>query len=226
MKVWMAKVNAAVLAFLLASVVNGCGSSEKNVSDSLQSQQDASLQTESSYEPVTESDPKDMHYTFSYDSEEVPEGVANAIGLYFYAVETQNYDLYLQQVNPVYQQYISEMLQEQGGYSLEMGLEQCHQTLTEYAGTDSFTITVLKMKQAQTLEDQLDTENDFVEDYLSAFVQLFGEEFVADLEAQCDEMYDIAVTMEGEDEEGNALTIMEDSEIMVVRSGNQYTILG
>ena len=38
----------------------------------------------------------------TYDKDKVPDELANTIALYFYAVDTQNYDLYLEQINPLY----------------------------------------------------------------------------------------------------------------------------
>lgn len=177
---------------------------------------------------VTESDPAAMDYTLTYDSETIPAEAAQAIAQYFYAIETQNYDLYVQQVNEVYQTYLSSLSEETDGIraSLEAGLEQCHQMLVSYAGTDDFTITALEMIPAQSLAESAGVDEDFVETYMDVFVELFGESFATDLEAQSDALYDIAVTMQGVDADGNEITLLEESEIMVVCSGETYTILG
>lgn len=188
-----------------------------------------SSQTSSSADSytVTESDPAAMDYTLTYDSETIPAGAAQAIAQYFYAIETQNYDLYVQQINEVYQTYLSSLSETDGArVSLEAGLEQCHQMLVSYAGTDDFTITALEMIPAQSLAEEAGVDEDFVETYMDVFVELFGESFATDLEAQSDALYDIAVTMQGVDADGNEITLLEESEIMVVCSGETYTILG
>ena len=163
----------------------------------------------------------------TYDKDKVPDELANTVALYFYAVDTQNYDLYLEQINPLYRTSLESLLQEQYGYGLENSMEQLHQNLVNYAGTDNFTIQSLELAQAQeVLAEDFEEDTNFVQEYLNAYTQAFGEEFTKDLEEQSDAIYDIAVTMKGENSDGEEITILDSLEILAAEADGSFGVLG
>jgi len=142
-------------------------------------------------------------------------------------VDTQNYDLYLEQINPLYRTSLESLLQEQYGYGLENSMEQLHQNLVNYAGTDNFTIQSLELAQAQeVLAEDFEEDTNFVQEYLNAYTQAFGEEFTKDLEEQSDAIYDIAVTMKGENSDGEEITILDSLEILAAEADGSFGVLG
>ena len=90
------RITALLLACTALFAMGGCGS-KADSSDTSESSA-ASESTGEDIQPVTESNPDDMDYKLTYDSDAVPEGLANTISLYFYAIDTQNYDLYKAQL--------------------------------------------------------------------------------------------------------------------------------
>ncbi|MFR3812390.1 MAG: hypothetical protein ACLTXT_08130 [Ruminococcus callidus] len=218
---------ALLLALAMTAGAFGCGSKkdadEKSTSESAASESSA----EESAQPVTESNPDNMNYKLTYDKDKVPDELANTIALYFYAVDTQNYDLYLEQINPLYRTSLESLLQEQYGYGLENSMEQLHQNLVNYAGTDNFTIQSLELAQAQeVLAEDFEEDTNFVQEYLNAYTQAFGEEFTKDLEEQSDAIYDIAVTMKGENSDGEEITILDSLEILAAEADGSFGVLG
>lgn len=188
---------ALLLALAMTAGAFGCGSKkdaeEKSTSESAASESSA----EESAQPVTESDPADMDYQLTYDKDKVPDDLAQTIAMYFYAVDTQNYDLYVKQINPLYQTSLESLMQEKYGYGMENSMEQLHQNLVNYAGSDDFTIESMELAQAQeVLAEDYDADTNFVQEYLNAYTQAFGEDFTKQLEEQSDAIYDIAVTQE------------------------------
>ena len=103
--------------------------------------------------------------------------------VYFYAVDTQNYDLYVKQINPLYQTSLESLMQEKYGYGMENSMEQLHQNLVNYAGSDDFTIESMELAQAQeVLAEDYDADTNFVQEYLNAYTQAFGEDFTKQLD--------------------------------------------
>lgn len=220
----MKSIGNTPLVFLLAGVMLtafvGCGKNEDSSGSSAESN------AEESY-TVTESSPENMDYKLTYDSEKVPDDLAQTIAMYFYAIDTQNYNLYLEQINPLYQESMEAFLQEEYGYGMETGLEQYHQTLVGYAGTDDFTITGMEFAQAdEVLAENFEEDTDFVAEYLDAYTQVFGEEFTTQLQNEATAIYDIAVTMTGKDGDENAITIIDNLELLVVENDGTFGILG
>ena len=127
---------ALLLACGMAAGAAGCGEKKDKAESS--AAESSTADSADSIEPVTESDPDNMNYKLTYDKDKVPDELANTIALYFYAVDTQNYDLYLEQINPLYRTSLESLLQEQYGYGLENSMEQLHQNLVNYAGTDNW----------------------------------------------------------------------------------------
>lgn len=216
----------AVLSLLLAAGLltglAGCSKTE----DSSSTASEESAQEESSA-IVTDSNPADMNYQLTYDSEKIPDGLAETIAMYFYAIDTQNYSLYLEQINPVYQEYMENMLQEQYGYGLETSMEQYHQTLTNYAGTEDYTITGIELGQAEeVLAEDFEENTDFVAEYLDLYSGVFGDGFEEDFKEKTDAIYDVAVTMTGTDGDGNTLTIFDGLEILAAETDGTYGVLG
>ena len=198
---------ALLLALAMTAGAFGCGSKkdadEKSTSESAASESSA----EESAQPVTESDPADMDYQLTYDKDKVPDDLAQTIAMYFYAVDTQNYDLYVKQINPLYQT------------SLE--------SLVNYAGSDDFTIESMELAQAQeVLAEDYDADTNFVQEYLNAYTQAFGEDFTKQLEEQSDAIYDIAVTMKGKNSDGEEITILDGLEILVAETDGSFGVLG
>ena len=64
------------------------------------------------------------------------------------------------------------------------------------------------------LAEDFEEDTNFVQEYLNAYTQAFGEEFTKDLEEQSDAIYDIAVTMKGENSDGEEITILDSLEIL------------
>ena len=204
-----------------------CGSKkdaeEKSTSESTASESSA----EESAQPVTESDPADMDYQLTYDKDKVPDDLAQTIAMYFYAVDTQNYDLYVKQINPLYQTSLESLMQEKYGYGMENSMEQLHQNLVNYAGSDDFTIESMELAQAQeVLAEDYDADTNFVQEYLNAYTQAFGEDFTKQLEEQSDAIYDIAVTMKGKNSDGEEITILDGLEILVAETDGSFGVLG
>lgn len=228
MKQILRGIFTVLLAGSMLLSLNGCGNaSEEKTDSSMSAANSAAESAEDSEQPITESNPDDMDYTLTYDSSAVPDDLAKAIARYFYAIDTQNYDLYQEQLYPHYRETMETMLQEQYGYGMETSLEQYHQTLAEYAGTETYTITGIEMAQAaEVLAEDFEENTDFVAEYLDAYTQVLGEEFTTTLQDEASAVYDIAITMTGEDAEGNALTIMDKLEILVVEVDGAFGILG
>lgn len=220
--IWNTSLTLLLAGMMLTSFA-GC---EKNDDTSNASGTSAENSTEDSY-TVTESSPEDMNYNLTYESEKIPDDMAKTIAMYFYAIDTQNYNLYLEQIDPLYQESMEAFLQEEYGYGMETGLEQYHQTLVSYAGTDDFTITDMEFAQAdEVLAENFEEDTDFVAEYLNAYSQAFGEEFTTQLQKEAAAIYDIAVTMTGKDGDGNDITILSDLELLVVERDDGYRILG
>ena len=218
---------ALLLALAMTAGAFGCGSKkdadEKSTSESAASESSA----EESAQPVTESDPADMDYQLTYDKDKVPDDLAQTIAMYFYAVDTQNYDLYVKQINPLYQTSLESLMQEKYGYGMENSMEQLHQNLVNYAGSDDFTIESMELAQAQeVLAEDYDADTNFVQEYLNAYTQAFGEDFTKQLEEQSDAIYDIAVTMKGKNSDGEEITILDGLEILVAETDGSFGVLG
>ena len=103
---------ALLLACGMAAGAAGCGEKKDKAESS--AAESSTADSADSIEPVTESDPDNMNYKLTYDKDKVPDELANTIALYFYAVDTQNYDLYLEQINPLYRTSLESLLQEHG----------------------------------------------------------------------------------------------------------------
>ena len=148
-----------------------------------------------------------MNYQLDYDSNVIPDAMAKTIATYFYAIETQNYDLYTANLDSDYQTATEKMLQEQYGYGMETSMEMYHQSLISAAGTDNCSITAIEMSMAdEALAANYDADTDFVEEYLSAFTHVLN--------------------ITGENSSGEAISIMSDLEILVTERGDVYGIMG
>lgn len=238
------KFPAVFLAVCMALSLSACGNTEDKASSSEASSKSAQSDSSESdavpvatdtnadnsddtAEPVTESDPADMNYQLDYDSNVIPDAMAKTIATYFYAIETQNYDLYTANLDSDYQTATEKMLQEQYGYGMETSMEMYHQSLISAAGTDNCSITAIEMSMAdEALAANYDADTDFVEEYLSAFTQVLGEDFTAQLKQDTDALYDVVLNITGENSSGEAISIMSDLEILVTERGNVYGIMG
>lgn len=238
------KFPAVFLAVCMALSLSACGNTEDKASSSEASSKSAQSDSSESdavpvatdtnadnsdntAEPVTESDPADMNYQLDYDSNVIPDAMAKTIATYFYAIETQNYDLYTANLDSDYQTATEKMLQEQYGYGMETSMEMYHQSLISAAGTDDCSITAIEMSMAdEALAANYDADTDFVEEYLSAFTQVLGEDFTAQLKQDTDALYDVVLNITGKNSSGEAISIMSDLEILVTKRGDVYGIMG
>lgn len=238
------KFPAVFLAVCMALSLSACGNTEDKASSSEASSKSAQSDSSESdavpvatdtnadnsddtAEPVTESDPADMNYQLDYDSNVIPDAMAKTIATYFYAIETQNYDLYTANLDSDYQTATEKMLQEQYGYGMETSMEMYHQSLINAAGTDDCSITAIEMSMAdEALAANYDADTDFVEEYLSAFTQVLGEGFTAQLKQDTDALYDVVLNITGKNSSGEAISIMSDLEILVTERGDVYGIMG
>ncbi|WP_294579890.1 hypothetical protein [uncultured Ruminococcus sp.] len=238
------KFPAVFLAVCMALSLSACGNTEDKASSSEASSKSAQSDSSESdavpvatdtnadnsddtAEPVTESDPADMNYQLDYDSNVIPDAMAKTIATYFYAIETQNYDLYTANLDSDYQTATEKMLQEQYGYGLETSMEMYHQSLINAAGTDDCSITAIEMSMAdEALAANYDADTDFVEEYLSAFTQVLGENFTTQLKQDTDALYDVVLNITGENSSGEAISIMSDLEILVTERGDVYGVMG
>lgn len=238
------KFPAVFLAVCMALSLSACGNTEDKASSSEASSKSAQSDSSESdavpvatntnadnsddtAEPVTESDPADMNYQLDYDSSVIPDAMAKTIATYFYAIETQNYDLYTANLDSDYQTATEKMLQEQHGYGMETSMEMYHQSLISAAGTDDCSITAIEMSMAdEALAANYDADTDFVEEYLSAFTQVLGEDFTTQLKQDTDALYDVVLNITGENSSGEAISIMSDLEILVTERGDVYGIMG
>lgn len=245
---------ALLLAAILAASLVGCGgesdssNSESSAAESSESTSGSDSDSESSddtdessdsddsdgssddsvdAEAPTESDPEDMAYQLEYDSDSIPEELANTLAAYFYAVETQNYDLYVSKLDPDYLTATEEMLEENYSSNMESSMEMYHQSLIESAGTEDFTITSIEMSLAQeSLAENYDSGTDFVEEYLSTFAEVLGEDFTTQLEEDADAFYDVALTITGTSSDGEEVPVMSNLEVLVVEKDGSYGVLG
>lgn len=219
---------ALLLACGMLAGAAGCGEKKDKTESSNAAESSASDSTaEEETQPITESDPADMNYQLTYDKDKVPDDLANTIAMYFYAVDTQNYDLYLKQINPLYQESLESLLQSEYGHGMENSMEQLHQSLVDYAGTDDFTIESMEFAQAEeVLAEDYEEDTDFVQEYLDAYTQAFGEDFTTKLKEQSDAIYDIAVTMKGKNSDGEEITILDGLEILAVDMDGSFGVLG
>ena len=238
------KFPAVFLAVCMALSLSACGNTEDKASSSEASSKSAQSDSSESdavpvatdtnadnsddtAEPVTESDPADMNYQLDYDSNVIPDAMAKTIATYFYAIETQNYDLYTANLDSDYQTATEKMLQEQHGYGMETSMEMYHQSLISAAGTDDCSITAIEMSMAdEALAANYDADTDFVEEYLSAFTQVLGEDFTTQLKQDTDALYDVVLNITGENSSGESISIMSDLEILVTERGDVYGIMG
>lgn len=238
------KFPAVFLAVCMALSLSACGNTEDKASSSEASSKSAQSDSSESdvvpvatdtnadnsddtAEPVTESDPADMNYQLDYDSNVIPDAMAKTIATYFYAIETQNYDLYTANLDSDYQTATEKMLQEQYGYGMETSMEMYHQSLISAAGTDDCSITAIEMSMAdEALAANYDADTDFVEEYLSAFTQVLGEDFTAQLKQDTDALYDVVLNITGKNSSGEAISIMSDLEILVTERGDVYGVMG
>ena len=238
------KFPAVFLTVCMALSLSACGNTEDKASSSEASSKSAQSDSSESdavpvatdtnagnsddtAEPVTESDPADMNYQLDYDSNVIPDAMAKTIATYFYAIETQNYDLYTANLDSDYQTATEKMLQEQHGYGMETSMEMYHQSLISAAGTDDCSITAIEMSMAdEALAANYDADTDFVEEYLSAFTQVLGEDFTTQLKQDTDALYDVVLNITGENSSGEAISIMSDLEILVTERGDVYGIMG
>lgn len=238
------KFPAVFLAVCMALSLSACGNTEDKASSSEASSKSAQSDSSESdavpvatdtnadnsddtAEPVTESDPADMNYQLDYDSSVIPDAMAKTIATYFYAIETQNYDLYTANLDSDYQTATEKMLQEQHGYGMETSMEMYHQSLISAAGTDDCSITAIEMSMAdEALAANYDADTNFVEEYLSAFTQVLGEDFTTQLKQDTDALYDVVLNITGENSSGEAISIMSDLEILVTERGDVYGIMG
>lgn len=238
------KFPAVFLAVCMALSLSACGNTEDKASSSEASSKSAQSDSSESdavpvatdtnadnsddtAEPVTESDPADMNYQLDYDSNVIPDAMAKTIATYFYAIETQNYDLYTANLDSDYQTATEKMLQEQYGYGMETSMEMYHQSLINAAGTDDCSITAIEMSMAdEALAANYDADTDFVEEYLSAFTQVLGEDFTAQLKQDTDALYDVVLNITGKNSSGEAISIMSDLEILVTERGDVYGVMG
>lgn len=238
------KFPAVFLAVCMALSLSACGNTEDKASSSEASSKSAQSDSSESdavpvatdtnadnsddtAEPVTESDPADMNYQLDYDSNVIPDAMAKTIATYFYAIETQNYDLYTANLDSDYQTATEKMLQEQYGYGMETSMEMYHQSLISAAGTDGCSITAIEMSMAdEALAANYDADTDFVEEYLSAFTQVLGENFTTQLKQDTDALYDVVLNITGENSSGEAISIMSDLEILVTERGDVYGVMG
>lgn len=238
------KFPAVFLAVCMALSLSACGNTEDKASSSEASSKSAQSDSSESdavpvatdtnagnsddtAEPVTESDPADMNYQLDYDSSVIPDAMAKTIATYFYAIETQNYDLYTENLDSDYQTATEKMLQEQHGYGMETSMEMYHQSLISAAGTDDCSITAIEMSMAdEALAANYDADTDFVEEYLSAFTQVLGEDFTTQLKQDTDALYDVVLNITGENSSGESISIMSDLEILVTERGDVYGIMG
>lgn len=238
------KFPAVFLAVCMALSLSACGNTEDKASSSEASSKSAQSDSSESdavpvatdtnadnsddtAEPVTESDPADMNYQLDYDSNVIPDAMAKTIATYFYAIETQNYDLYTANLDSDYQTATEKMLQEQYGYGMETSMEMYHQSLINAAGTDDCSITAIEMSMAdEALAANYDADTDFVEEYLSAFTQVLGEDFTTQLKQDTDALYDVVLNITGKNSSGEAISIMSDLEILVTERGDVYGIMG
>ena len=65
-----------------------------------------------------------------------------------------------------------------------------------------------------------------MEEYLSAFTQVLGEDFTAQLKQDTDALYDVVLNITGKNSSGEAISIMSDLEILVTERGDVYGIMG
>ena len=184
--------------------------------------QGTAVETQPKAELPTESDIKDMTYDLEYESDDVPEACADAIATYFYAIETQNFQMYRSSLYTPYADQIDAWLQENYGYGLETALESFHQMLTDNAGTEQYHITAIEMTPAQPASEE---DSNFLDDYLTTYNSILGDTFSKEVSEDADQVWDIAVTLKA-DCDGTEKELITGNEVLMVGKDGVYTILG
>ena len=163
-----------------------------------------------------------MTYDLEYESDDVPEACADAIATYFYAIETQNFQMYRSSLYTPYADQIDAWLQENYGYGLETALESFHQMLTDNAGTEQYHITAIEMTPAQPASEE---DSNFLDDYLTTYNSILGDTFSKEVSEDADQVWDIAVTLKA-DCDGTEKELITGNEVLMVEKDGVYTILG
>ena len=166
------------------------------------------------------------YYTLEYDSSEIPDELAKTIEKYFHSIETENYDDY---ISVLYDDYISSMtdyLKKQGqDEDLHTVLGEMSKALQYYSGENStessgkktYTLTGI------TLSKGLDDDRSA---HISHYRSTLGDDFANKIENDCDESYDIYFTLRGKTDSGDEGIMLENNELMAVKSNGNYFVLG
>ncbi|MCD7960091.1 MAG: hypothetical protein LUF89_11650 [Ruminococcus sp.] len=218
MKAFLKSCYALLLAGCLTVSFVGCSDTDTAETSAAEDSDDSSTST---YTDEAAVETESNYYTLIYNSEKVPDDMATTIETYFFAILDQDYDLYQEQIYGPYLDAMEAQLQEDYGYGMETELEQYHQALIDYAGTEDFTITSLQLDPAEeALADNYDEDTDFISDYLDAYADYLGDDFIAEVEEDTNGIYDICMVMKGEDADGNEITILDSLEILVVEDAD------
>lgn len=215
---------ACLLGLGLVAAMTGC-EADDDTSSTSSSTAETSQATATGLTRVTSSQ---VPFTLSYDADTLPEGLAEVAGLYFHAIDIQDFDLYSAQINATYWDAMEAYLQETYGYGIDNDFAGYREALVSYAGTEDYTITAMELTLAEeALAEQYESGTDFVGNYLEAYGAVLGDDFVTTLQDESNAIYDVALTILGEDADGGAITILDRMELLVVEaSDGTFGILG
>lgn len=195
----------------------------------------SSSKTESTSEENNTTEINGNYFNLEYDSSEIDKNLAETIETYFYAIQNVDYDLYVSTLYPDYVENMNSFLEENYSYDLETVVSELNDMLIEDAGAyldtseaydadASYEITSIEL---ELYEEETSTEEDETEfDPLSQYSSLFGDDFAENINKNADDVIDVYFSIKaicnGESEE----YLLTDNELIVIKDGNDYYLIG
>lgn len=219
-------ITAAVMAVSFGACNNDDNVSE-NSSDT--SSTESSGTSEETTEAATVEGTVQAPIPQEYDGTEVPDAAAQVISDYFTAIMNQDYDAYVETLDPYYFEVYNSWLDGSFGYGMETSFESMHQSLMDSAVTANgdadvteMVITKVQLKESEPAEGE---DEYSVDDYLAQYDNVISEGFAEELKAQCDDVVSVTFTLFA-DCDGKELEIMTDMEILLTVHGDEYKVMG
>lgn len=222
-------------AAAMAASLFGCSKTE-NTSDSSVKEESSASEPDESSESAEESEVPEEPATvqkdipLEYDGTDVNDNCADTINKYFTAIINQDYDSYKECLDPYYFDVYNTWLDGNYGYGMETSFETMHQNLMDSAvtannGNDVKDVVITKIKLSKTEAAEGEEEGEAVADYLGQYDSTIGEGFSEELKNQCDDVISVTFTMTA-DCDGTELEILQEMEILMTVSDDEYRILG
>lgn len=212
----------------------GCSKAENGTESSAKEENSTSAAADSSESEVSEipEEPATVQkdIPLEYEGTDVHDNCADTINKYFTAVINQDYESYKSCLDPYYFDVYNTWLDGNYGYGMETSFETMHQNLMDSAvsannGEDVKDVVITKLKLSKTTAAEGEEEGDAIADYLAQYDSVIGEGFSDELKKQCDDIISVTFTMTA-DCDGTELEILQEMEILMTVSGDEYRILG